>query len=163
MPRLFAEDGTCNQCFESNCSCNGTNAEEQTIEVNGKKRWGHRCDCCGNAEELPSTNENNLAGLRCYNCGNQEEFIIKATAMFKVYDDGTDGDYEEVEWDDDSLAICILCDERATVGDFRTSPAPQEEGKESDSGCPNCDGTGRSDCPLCSGTNQPFPEEHEKE
>ena len=32
-----------------------------------------------------------------------------------------------------------------------------------DKECPNCDGAGRDSCPLCSGTNEPFPEEDEKD
>lgn len=50
-------------------------------------------------------NDNCLAGLRCPECGSYGPFNIRATALFKVADDGTEV-IGAVEWDDASFCEC---------------------------------------------------------
>jgi hypothetical protein len=63
------------------------------------------------------TNTNCLENIKCPECGNEESFRITATAVFTVFDDGTD-DHGDVEWGDDSYAECTRCHHHGAVKDF---------------------------------------------
>jgi hypothetical protein len=64
-------------------------------------------------------NTNCLEGMRCPNseCRSDGPFTIRGEATFDVTDDGT-GDYESVEWFDDSPCTCKKCMLCAKVEDF---------------------------------------------
>lgn len=64
------------------------------------------------------TNENVLEGFDCPHCGSLRPFDIAATAVFRVYDDGTD-EHGDVEWDDADTCTCVACGHRGTVAQFR--------------------------------------------
>lgn len=63
-------------------------------------------------------NENCLAGMKCPKCHSEEPFDIRATTVFRVYDEGTDSEYGDVEWEPDSETICIECGNRGTISEF---------------------------------------------
>ncbi len=63
-------------------------------------------------------NENCLVGMSCPKCGQDAKFLIAARAWWEVTDDGT-GEYEDVEWDDDTACICDGCHMNGTVKDFK--------------------------------------------
>lgn len=72
-------------------------------------------------------NENCLAGMRCPECKSDGPFWIEGTAMFKLFDDGTD-DYEQVELKDDGACKCCDCGHFGTVGDFRVANGEESNG-----------------------------------
>lgn len=64
------------------------------------------------------TNDNVLQGIACPKCNSEGPFNIVATAMFLcVGDDGT-GDYENVEWNEESDITCCSCSHNGIVEDF---------------------------------------------
>lgn len=70
-------------------------------------------------DEPEAAHPNNcLKGFKCPNCGADFEFVIEAKASFTVRDDGTDYDYSDVEWDDDSFCRCGSCGKQGKVKDF---------------------------------------------
>ena len=62
-------------------------------------------------------NDNALEGITCPNCGQANDFQITATATFDVTDEGT-GDYQSVEWDDNSPIHCGKCGHMGLIKDF---------------------------------------------
>lgn len=66
-------------------------------------------------------NDNCLSGLKCPKCGNEEPLNIEVTLIMQVYDDGTELEYNDVEWNDDSYCECPDCYYYATVKDFQCS------------------------------------------
>jgi len=71
-----------------------------------------------------SKNTNCLAGLRCPKCLQEDKILLQALCWVAVTDDGTDPyDDElkmgEVNWDDDSPAICPECNFAGSLLSFR--------------------------------------------
>lgn len=75
---------------------------------------------------LPKPNENCLAGIWCPNCGSWGSFRIHGTAWFKCFDDDGCSDVEEMDWENDSQCICVVCKHSGTIDDFRTPEAGAE-------------------------------------
>lgn len=73
-------------------------------------------------QDLPR-GEGCIEGMRCPKCGNFERFKIVGTQLYRVSADGTDDAGGEIEWDNDSLAVCPDCSFQGTVGDFLTERA----------------------------------------
>ncbi len=67
------------------------------------------------------SNTNCLSGLRCPKCGNKEPLNIAVTLIMQVYDNGTELEYHDVEWNDDSYCECPNCYYHATIKDFKCS------------------------------------------
>ena len=63
-------------------------------------------------------NNNVLQGFKCPDCGNEDEFRIAVSAWAKVTDNGTE-DFDDVEWDDNSVCSCPDCGLIAKVKDFQ--------------------------------------------
>ncbi len=68
-------------------------------------------------------NTNCLAGIKCPKCGNEAVFAITAQVWCIVEDDGVI-DYEDHEWDDDSIISCRACPAVGKVGAWTTEPIP---------------------------------------
>ena len=69
-------------------------------------------------------NTNCLEGMRCPKCGSEGPFDIEASAVFRVYDSGTD-EFFDVSWEKTSPCVCIDCGHEALVCDFsEPSAAP---------------------------------------
>jgi hypothetical protein len=64
------------------------------------------------------TNQNCLAGIRCPKCKQEDEFLIEATQMMRVHDDGCEG-HGDIEWDDNSYCCCSECDHDGELREFR--------------------------------------------
>lgn len=62
-------------------------------------------------------NDNALEGIACPKCKQGDEFQITATATFDVTDEGT-GDYQSVEWDENSPIYCRKCGHMGIISDF---------------------------------------------
>ncbi len=62
-------------------------------------------------------NTNCLEGMLCPECGANEPFLIVAQAVFKVFDEGTDG-CTDVVWNDDDRCRCVACEHIGTVKNF---------------------------------------------
>ena len=61
---------------------------------------------------------NILEGIACPECDDEDSgFIIDMRAMFDVYDDGVDTNYD-TEWDNDSYIECKACGHYGKVLDF---------------------------------------------
>ena len=77
-------------------------------------------ETCGMPDDGGIPNDNCLAGLRCPNpdCGSYEPFVIEATTLFEVTDDGPESQYD-IEWGDDSYIHCVMCSRMGVVRDFR--------------------------------------------
>lgn len=58
--------------------------------------------------------------MRCPKCGDFGPFSIRAEATFVVHDDGTDTEYSDVDWTDESHIRCIACNHDGKVEDFRS-------------------------------------------
>lgn len=64
-------------------------------------------------------NENCLEGVSCPKCGQDKRFWIEGEAMFDVTDDGTT-EFQDVEWDDDSLCRCRECGHQGILAAFKS-------------------------------------------
>jgi len=64
-------------------------------------------------------NENCLKGISCPKCESEGPFNIRVSTMICVHDDGTDNEYRDLDWGDDSEIICRDCGHRGTVEEFR--------------------------------------------
>lgn len=71
------------------------------------------------ATPVSSGNTNCLEGIRCPKCGQEDSFRIEGRSVFTVIDDGT-VEHSDVEWDDDSWALCPTCEYEGKLGTFRT-------------------------------------------
>lgn len=73
------------------------------------------------------TNQNCLEGLRCPDCGNADRLRIVARVMADVTDDGAEMAHgSQLDWDDDSLAVCPECDHDGPLAGFRDRGLPPD-------------------------------------
>jgi hypothetical protein len=74
-------------------------------------------------------NTNCLAGIKCPECGALEPFDIGSRTNVIMFDDGSDPDesHGDLEWDNDSLCLCLSCRHRGVVNDFRADQKPTED------------------------------------
>ena len=65
-------------------------------------------------------NENCLAGIKCPKCGNEDRFLITATILADVSDDGADlANGSDILWEDESGTGCPECGENGPLSHFR--------------------------------------------
>ncbi len=65
------------------------------------------------------TNDNSLAGVQCPGCGNEDRFLIVATILADVTDDGADiADGSDMHWDGASMTRCPECDRDGPLSGF---------------------------------------------
>jgi hypothetical protein len=69
-------------------------------------------------DENPNTNC--LEGMQCPECKSYGPFCIDVLMTVTVYDNGTEDDGGDTEWDENSRCICPQCDYAATVAEFTT-------------------------------------------
>lgn len=69
----------------------------------------------GSEPELKNTNF--LKGFKCPKCGELEPFVIRCSVTASFFDDGCD-EYEDTEWENDSLCHCESCGHNGVVEDF---------------------------------------------
>ena len=74
-------------------------------------------------------NTNCLEGIRCPDCGNEDAFYVESTAVMYVTDEGAEC-RNDIEWDNDSHAVCPSCEKAGKLADFRAEPAAQKTGSE---------------------------------
>jgi len=75
---------------------------------------------------MANPNCNCLEGMSCPQCGQYNCFKIIATAIFWVYDDGTDH-YSSVAWNEKDHASCVECEWEGTVADLQEKWRTEEE------------------------------------
>jgi hypothetical protein len=66
-------------------------------------------------------NTNCLQGMQCPKCKSLEPFAIEVTTTFRVFDEGTEDQIGDTNWDEDSYCECCECCEcvfTGTVKDF---------------------------------------------
>lgn len=100
----------------------------------GRAAWAHcRIFACGyrtfaeepevadDARLTPRTSwpTNCLEGISCPKCGQNDLFRIHGSSVFTVIDEGTVS-HGDVDWDDDSQALCAVCEHEGPLGTFRT-------------------------------------------
>lgn len=51
-------------------------------------------------------NTNCLAGFACPKCGHTDNFLICATVMIDMHDDGSEGVEGDIEWEATSTCVC---------------------------------------------------------
>ena len=79
-------------------------------------------------------NQNCLEGLRCPGCGNADRLRIVARIMADVTDDGAEMAHgTQMDWDDDSLAVCPECDHDGPLAGFRDRGLPPDPERKNDS------------------------------
>ena len=73
----------------------------------------------GVGEEKVDPNVNFLEGKQCPECGSYGPFELVVSTRVMLYDDGC-GDAEDgnIEYDDDSPAMCSACLHEGKLGDF---------------------------------------------
>jgi len=64
-------------------------------------------------------NDNVLIGMECPKCKSEGPFNIECTATFTVWDDGTDLEYSELDWEDSATCICKNCGFEGKAFDFK--------------------------------------------
>lgn len=67
---------------------------------------------------IQAANTNCLEGMECPECKSNGPFKIAATALFTLYDDGTD-EFGDLEYDDGSYCECPQCGFDGIVDDFK--------------------------------------------
>jgi hypothetical protein len=75
------------------------------------------------------TNDNCLEGIKCPQCGNEDRFFISCTTLAVVTDEGAQA-YGDMEWGDESSAVCSEFQKTGPLRDFRrkTQLPPDLEG-----------------------------------
>jgi len=68
------------------------------------------------------SNTNCLSSMQCPKCQSLEPFAIGVTTTFRVYDEGTDDQLSDTNWNDDSYCECCVCVFAGTVKDFSVKP-----------------------------------------
>jgi hypothetical protein len=63
-------------------------------------------------------NSNCLQGMQCPRCNSLEPFVIGITTMLRFYDEGSDDQLGDNEWDQASYCECCKCSFAAGVADF---------------------------------------------
>ena len=63
-------------------------------------------------------NTNCLEGMACPKCQSEGPFKIEITTWMMVYDDGTDYQGGDTEWESESACGCAVCGYVATVKEF---------------------------------------------
>lgn len=63
-------------------------------------------------------NTNCLEGVRCPHCGAEDSFLIAASVIVLVTDDGTEDCGGDYEWDQNAYCECTVCHHSATLKDF---------------------------------------------
>lgn len=71
------------------------------------------------------SNTNCLSGMQCPKCKSLEPFAIEVLTTFRVFDEGTDDQIGDTNWDDDSYCECCACVFAGTVRDFTVKPETQ--------------------------------------
>ena len=70
---------------------------------------------------MPNTNL--LKNMRCPNCGSEGPFRIRAEATLLVYDDCYE-DHGDLEWNNESYCVCVICSSFGTVQDLKVKETP---------------------------------------
>lgn len=65
-------------------------------------------------------NTNYLKGMKCPDCASEGPFSIQYSTWVLTYDDGTDDNYDDIDYTDDSACICPNCDYEGPVHTFKT-------------------------------------------
>jgi hypothetical protein len=84
------------------------------------------------------TNENCLEGVRCPRCGHEDRFLIAASVIAEVTDDGAEVASPRYgigfEWTDESHCHCPACGRDGPLGEYRIRPdlPPDPEGMNDD-------------------------------
>lgn len=63
-------------------------------------------------------NTNCLHDMQCPQCKSTEPFAIGVTTTFRVFDEGTEEQLGDIQWNDDSYCKCGLCAFSGKVRDF---------------------------------------------
>ena len=72
-------------------------------------------------------NDNCLKGIRCPECGNEDRFLIAATILADVTDDGADiAAHTDMEWDETSATRCPNCGHAAPLATFSVNPLTEK-------------------------------------
>jgi hypothetical protein len=73
------------------------------------------------------TNDNCLQGISCPKCGNEERFLITATIVADVTDDGADiAAHTDMDWDDTSHTRCPDCGMAGPLAEFSVKPLTEK-------------------------------------
>jgi hypothetical protein len=77
---------------------------------------------------FPESNikENCLFDMACPKCGQRNKLRITATIIAIVSDDGTDRDWSDCEWENNSPCECCSCSHSGTVQDFTIEGLDEE-------------------------------------
>ena len=75
------------------------------------------------------TNENCLTGIICPKCGSLEPFDIEIRTVTRMFDDGSDSQVGDQEWDAESYIMCCECNHHGTVADFAEEKESDTEAK----------------------------------
>jgi predicted RNA-binding Zn-ribbon protein involved in translation (DUF1610 family) len=68
-------------------------------------------------------NDNCLEGIGCPRCGNEDRFLIVATIVADVTDDGADiAAHTDMEWDEASSTRCPDCGMAGPLAAFSVNP-----------------------------------------
>lgn len=73
---------------------------------------------------MTNPNKNCLKGMRCPECGSYGPFLIEAKVTILIYDDGTEDDGTDTEWEDDSYCHCPECNHAGDVKEFTEETSP---------------------------------------
>lgn len=73
-------------------------------------------------------NKNRLSGMSCPHCGSLEPFMIWGTALFEVFDDGTDAKMN-CTWNYADRCTCKQCGYAATVAHFTVDQKAHQKEK----------------------------------
>ena len=63
-------------------------------------------------------NDNVLDGMACPKCKSEGPFDIDCTATFTVWDDGTDLEYSNLDWEPASCCTCKSCGHEGDAYNF---------------------------------------------
>ncbi len=72
-------------------------------------------------------NDNCLEGIKCPECGNEDRFLIVATIVAEVTDNGADiARHTDMEWDEASSARCPDCGMAGPLAAFSIKPLTEK-------------------------------------
>lgn len=100
----------------------GRDAGVQPVYIDGQPGFAIEVGDLESRSLDEDPNDNCLRGMRCPVCGSLGSFEIEVTKRVTVYDDGTDDNGGDTEWDDNSSCSCNECEHSGVVREFRDTP-----------------------------------------
>lgn len=95
-----------------------TSATQQTVLLGGEAEPGLAIKSLMKRYPNLLPRDNCLQNMVCPSCGSREAFKIRMEVTMTLQDQGTEGDYGDSDWDENSYCQCTNCQAEGIADDF---------------------------------------------